>query len=99
MCDEPEAPGIMYIAVAELPRTFERITECIHAVLRAHAHTLHVRVVVDLSRVSSGEHLPSVGYLTALADALRPAMDAAAGTLCAVIVSSRPLLWRARLFE
>lgn len=94
-----EAPGITYIAVAELPKSFEKIAEWVDVVLRAHAHVLHMRVVVDFGGLEVEDPPPSVEYLDALADVLRPLTKSAAGSLCALVVPSQPLLWRARVFE
>jgi CheY-like chemotaxis protein len=89
---------VLYIAVSELPQSFNRVADWVQRVSEAQMRSTGVRAVVDFSRLPPGQ-LPSISYLQELAEVLRPLLAGTASARCALVVPDQPLLWRARLFE
>jgi hypothetical protein len=63
-----------------------------------HPLSLGLRGCIDLSQVSTPTP-PGVEYIRQFVTAIRPVLEAVYSARCALLVSSEPLLWRARLIE
>ena len=93
-CTAP-GPGVLHVAIAELPATFDTTREWVEALLQDHP--VGLRAFVDLSQLGSNT-APRITYVEEFIAALQPVIAAGGQVRCALLV---PGAWmrKARLVE